>query len=154
MAFFFKANAEVLEGLGLANWVNVPFLLSVDLDYLDEVNRFLRELATGVWNPKERTRTEFATRIMPCDNTLEAFGRDLENWLSYMECSQKCWRTCSASELCEYEHAMLRGEWSADHSPLSKNTVKRRVAKAEHFLSWSVERGLRSPANNTRLIRC
>src|SRR5271168_1733940 len=115
MAFRFIANQT---DVGVDRHLQIPFLLSVDMKYLDEVNRFLRERAAGVWRPEQRERSAYAARSKLSDNTLDAYSRDLENFWTYLEARGVRWQTLSYQQLLDsYDADMAQGRWSADGEP-------------------------------------
>jgi hypothetical protein len=62
VAFRFRPDVEELRRAGLDSYARVPFLLSQHVEYLDEVNRFLRERADGVWSPQRRGRSAYGVK--------------------------------------------------------------------------------------------
>ena len=114
------------------------------MEYLDEVNRFLRERTVGTWRPEQRENSAYAARLKLSDNTLDAYSRDLENFWTFIEARKIRWQTLSYQQLLDtYDTAMARGCWSEDGKPLSPSTINRRVDLAVQFLQWAAQRALR-----------
>jgi integrase len=146
MAFRFAPDQCHLEGEGLGALARVPFLLSRDLVYLDEVNRFLRDRALGKWHPNRRNKSDYGRIRVLSDNALEAYSKDLENFWTYLEARGQDWRKLTYQQLRDsYDRDMGRGTWSEDFRPLQPSTINRRVDRAVEFLQWATDRGLRSP---------
>ena len=124
------------------------------MEYLDEVNRFLRERTVGTWRPEQRENSAYAARLKLSDNTLDAYSRDLENFWTFIEARKICWQTLSYQQLLDtYDTAMARGCWSEDGKPLSPSTINRRVDLAVQFLQWAAQRALREAFNVAAGVR-
>lgn len=146
MAYRFKRNLEVLRPYNLGSIAHVPFLLSSEFQYLDEVNRYLVERAEGLWHPNRRNGIAFGRVIIPSANTMAAYSADLENWITYLEQTGGDWRTITYHELiASYDADMSSGRWSASGRRLSASTINRRVDRAIEFITWAADRGLRPP---------
>ena len=146
MAYRFVPNKADLAQAGLGRYERVPFLVSSDMEYLDEANRFLRERAVGAWRPRRGECSAYATKSALADNTIDAYSRDLENFWSYVEATKLHWRSVTYLDLLDsYDKDMGRGRWSEDGEPLSPSTINRRVDLAAQFLEWAAERGDREP---------
>ncbi len=146
MTFRFAPDEADLTKADLDRYGRVPFLLSNDMEYLDEANRFLRERATGAWRPHRGDVSAYAARSLLSDNTLDAYSRDLENFWTYVEAQRLSWRAMTYQDLLDsYDKDMGRGRWSEDGKPLSPSTINRRVDLAAQFLEWAADRGERSP---------
>lgn len=146
MASLFEPDRSVLVASGYESVGHVPFLLSAGLEYLDEPNRFLRERATGAWHPNRREQSPYGRALRPSENTIRAYGRDLENALTYFETRKLDWRTIDYQQLLDtYDADMGTGRCSADGSGLGNSTINRRVDTLVEFLLWSGDRGFRRP---------
>lgn len=99
MAPLFEPDRSVLVASGYESVGHAPFLLSAGLEYLDEPNRFLRERATGAWHPNRREQSPYGRALRPSENTIRAYGRDLENALTYFETRKLDWRTIDYQQL-------------------------------------------------------
>lgn len=147
MAFYFGPSGQTkasLAELGLEQYEHVPFILGADFDYLDEANNYLRERAFGIWSPSVGDVSEFGHRKPLSENSLAAYGRDLENFWSYVEIKGIDWRTLTYADLLtSYDKDMALGNWSASGAPLANSTINRRVDRALEFLRWSALRGHR-----------
>ena len=73
MAHRFSADRTLLEAHGFASVARVPFVMSWDMRYADEANRFLRERAKCEWHPANRTGDP--TGKCPSSNALGQAGR-------------------------------------------------------------------------------
>ena len=147
MAFYFgpsELSRRELYHVGAGRFAEVPFLLSEELVYLDDVNRFLRQRAWGEWTPNSKAKSEFATRKPLSDNTLRAYARDLDNFFTYLEIKELDWRFISYTDVIEkYERDLSSGAWSASGEPLENSTINRRGDRSVEFLQWASEQGLR-----------
>lgn len=143
MAYFFLPNSAYMAEANLSAYSTTPFLLSADFIYLDEANRYLRERAAGRWSQARPNPSAFAALRAPSDNSLTAYGHDLENWLSYLEQRKRDWRDCTLDDVHAYRDDMRSGHWAADHRGLADSTVDRRTSQALDFLNWAVCRGHR-----------
>ena len=142
MAFLFKVKGWAPAAAGHGRFAHVPFLLSSDMAYLDEANRFLRERAAGAWHPSRRAETPQGKARLPSENTIGAYARDLENAWTYFEAHDLDRRTVTYQDLQTYDTRMGTGRWSADGQRLGDNTINRRVDTAVEFLSWAGDRGI------------
>ena len=147
MAFYFgPEDRRSLQTKSVGRYDHVPFLLTADLKYLDEMNQFLRERALGEWTPGAARKSPFARVRALSANTIVAYGRDLENFCTYMEIKEINWKTISYSELLEqYDRDMSTGAWSSTGENLKSSTINRRVDRAVEALQWAADRGHRGP---------
>lgn len=145
MAFLFRRNRQVLILRGFEAVAHVPFLMNGNMSYADEANRFLRERALLDWHPNNRHGEPTAKVWIPSENTIFAMGRDLENFLSYVEVNGFQWREMDyPSILRTYQADQLNGSWSERGEPLAPATINRRVGTVCEFLTWAGDRGLRA----------
>lgn len=144
MAYLFPRSSRVLQSAGFSAMVHVPFVLLGDMSYADEVNRFLRERALVDWHPNNRHGEPTARVRVPSENTIFAIGRDLENFLTYVETSGLNWRVLTYKDLLTgYQADQSNGTWSERGVPLAPSTINRRVGSVCEFLTWACDRGLR-----------
>lgn len=144
MAYLFKADRGALAAAGHERFAHVPFILSADMAYLDGPNRFLRERATGDWHLNRRDGAPNGRAPKPCENTVMAYARDIENAWSFFEHFGLDWRTVSYQRLLDtYDRWMGDGRWSSDGKRLEDSTINRRVDTVVECLSWAADRGLR-----------
>lgn len=153
MAYFFWPKSEQrseLKRLGLQRYAHVPFILGDDLEYLDEINRFLRERALGVWSLGRGAHSPYATGTRLSENSIIAYARDLENFWTYVEVAKLPWQEITYIELLEtYEADLASGRWTVRGKALTASTINRRVDRAVEFLSWAAQKGLREELKNT-----
>lgn len=147
MAYFYlpdsRQRAE-LEKEGFRRYGHVPFLLDNELNYLDDLCRFLRERAVGEWNPSKGMSDSYSYREPISENSIVAYARDLENFWTYVEATSLPWRTISYTGLLEsYDTDLGNGRWSRSGNKLAASTINRRVDRAVEFLSWAAEKGIR-----------
>lgn len=153
MAYRFRRDAKQLSGYGLGSLAHVPFLLSSEFIYLDEMNRYLVERANGLWHPNRRDGVAYGRVIIPSANTVRAYSADLENWATYLEQAGLDWRRLTYQEtLSTYDLDMSQGRWSAAGNPLSASTINRRVDRAVEFMTWAADRSLRPPLNTVTTL--
>jgi site-specific recombinase XerD len=147
MAHLVLRDRNQLEALGFGNVAHVPFLLSRNMDYLDECNRFLRERALGVWHPNRREATAYGRVRKLGRNSALAYGNDLKNFVSYLEVKRLEWRELSYQQLLDtYDSEMNAGRWrSKGKAPLAPATINRRMRTAVEFLLWAGDRNHRAP---------
>lgn len=144
MAFRFRRSADELP-VGRKNIAHVPFLIGADGAYLSEINLFLRERALGTWCANDRASAYRVAEPLS-ENSIDAYSRDLENWVGYMEASGTDWRGLAYQDLLDgYDRAQVTGAWSQRGEPLAAATINRRVDRATEFLMWAAYRDLRRP---------
>jgi integrase len=147
VAFFFgptETSRRELTCSGFGRFAHIPFILGHDLEYLDHVNRFLRDRAWGLWTPETGVASPFAKRKILSENTISAYSRDLENFWSYLETKNLKWEILTYLDILDgYDRDMASGAWSATGDRLSNATINRRVDRAVEFLKWAADRNLR-----------
>jgi hypothetical protein len=152
MARLIYPEAGSLHGTVEAGLEHVPFVLGEDEAYLDEPSRYLRERATGRWNPRNPEASAYAGQKPVSENSIRSYGSDVQNLFSFVEATSIPWIDLDAGDLvAAYRTAMERGIWSAWGGALSRATVKRRAAVALDFLHWSARRGVRSRNSSRRV---
>lgn len=151
MAFYFgptEGHKRQLRKAGLGSYAHIPFLMSAELDYLDDVNRFLRDRAWGLWTPQGGFASPYSKREILSENSIAAYGRDLENFWSYVEVKGLNWKLLTYLDLLEhYDRDMANGAWSSSGEPLGNATINRRVDRAVEFLRWAADKKLRKALN-------
>jgi hypothetical protein len=153
MTFKFIPRRKLLEEHGYASVAHIPFLLSHDLAYEHEANRFLRERALHDWVPK-RGHPAFdggsgiagsRARVLN-ENACIALADDLENFLTYAQVHRIDWHKITfGALLASYQEDMLKGTWSAAGRGLAPQTVNRRMRTVCEFLLWASDHQLRPP---------
>lgn len=145
MAYVVTRDLEQMTGMDRSCLAHVPFLLSREMDYLDEFNQFLRERATGAWHPNNRDGTAFGKVRTLGTNSTAAYGDDLKNFASYLETKRLRWKELTYQQLLDtYDNDMSAGKWrSRGKAPLAAATINRRMRTAVEFLLWASDRELR-----------
>jgi integrase len=151
MAHQFSPDPTFLDQHGYGSVAHVPFILSANMRYEDDVNRYLRERATVDWHPNHRDGSPCGRVKVPSENTLAAIADDLENFLTYCEVNDISWRDLDYRTLLEtYQADMLSGAWSVSGQPLAHSTVNRRVGSVCELLLWASDQKLRLAFNVVR----
>ena len=136
---------EQMTAIGHGGLAHIPFLISREMDYLDEFNLFLRERATGAWHPNNRNGTAYARVRTLGANSTAAYGDDLRNFASYLEAKRLRWKELTYQQLLDtYDKDMSAGKWrSRGKAPLAAATINRRMRTVVEFLLWAGDRNLR-----------
>lgn len=147
MAFLIRRNAGELEEIGLGQYAHIPFLVSRDMDYAEEPNRYLRERALGMWHPNRRDATPYGIVKALGATSVWNYANDLKYFISYLERRRSDWRELSHSDLLNcYDADMASGKLRGRGSkPLAASTINRRISIAIEFLLWASDRALRKP---------
>jgi len=145
MAFLVSRDSGQMAELGFSPYAHVPFLLSRDMKYLDEFNRFLRERALGTWHPNNRNGTAFGRVRALGANSASAYADDLKNFASYLETKRLSWTTLTYQQLLDtYDVDQSTGKWrSRGKNPLAASTINRRMNTVVEFLLWASDRQIR-----------
>lgn len=138
---------DQMASLGLDNLGHVPFLLGMEMSYLDEANRFLRLRSSGTWSLSKREATAYSRSNPLSANTVLSYANDLKNFWSYLEARQIDWRNLEFQQLLDtYDRDMMAGRWRSRGSRgLAASTINRRMRTALEFLLWAADQRLREP---------
>lgn len=145
MAYLIKPDNELLVRSGLERYHGIPFFLSKDGRYLDEVSMFLREKVVGDWTPASPNPSELAERQRLSENTAISYGEDLKNFTTYCERRRLDVKALSYQNLVDtYDRDMGSGKWSGRGKPLAAETINRRMRVACEYILWLADRDKRS----------
>ncbi len=120
---------------------HLPCILDGRPGYHRLANQYLMERGLGVWRPKGSART-----VIPTKASMRNYAYWLANFLEWAEIRAVDLETCSyaAHVAGRYQSEMLNGVWSRNGNGLNASTVNARVQQACDFLTWMVDKGLRT----------
>lgn len=143
MAFMVRPDKTKCEELGCPELAHIPVLYSSEWKLLIEPLDYLIARATGRWS-YVGARSEYASSKKLSENTMNAYGRDLENFFTFCEQYSLDWRTVSYDQLLEtYQTAMETGSYTAAGAALSAATINRRMGTVGNYLEYAAHHGLR-----------
>lgn len=145
------ARGDDLEHAGFGHLARVSFIRDSALGYAETPNRFLIDLALGVWDARGRGERRLQSNgeapTPPSQQTLLSFAYWLSNALEWADVRGIDLMQCDYSSVLirRYQDEMNKGIWSADGKPLKPATINARVGIALSFQQWGVDKGLREP---------
>lgn len=132
--------------LNIDHLSHVPVIWTRDWKLFEDALDYLIARATGRWVPGQGQKSLYAYPRAPSENSLYAYGRDLEHFLTYCERHGLDWRSISYAELLEtYQGDMKCGSYSVRKKPLAPSTINRRMSTVGDFLTFGATFGLRQP---------
>ncbi|MCC8950222.1 site-specific integrase [Bradyrhizobium sp. Arg62] len=144
MAYMIMPCREKATALGIAHHAHVPMIWTAKWKLADEAVDYLIARGTGMWRPGDGLKSEYATAKRPSANSMYAFGRDIEHFLTYCERRRLDWRTVHYVHLLEtYQADMETGAYSARKRKLAPATINRRMCTVGDFLTYAAKHGLR-----------
>lgn len=140
-----RLRPEDLEPAGYAHLADVPFIRDGELKYATQPNRFLIDVALGVWSASSRDKAS----VPPTGESLKSLAYWLVNALEWADTRSVDLMTCDYVRdlVGRYQEEMLNGIWSADGSPLKPATVNVRVGAALAYQQWGADKKLREPVS-------
>lgn len=147
-----RANSADLARAGYGHLTDTPFIRDATLAYAELPNRFLIDLALGVWNARskgERSARLHNSSVPPSRESLLSLAYWLCNALEWADSRAIDLMVCDYSSVLirRYQEEMLRGIWSADGRPLKPATVNARVGAVLAYQHWGAAKGLRDPVS-------
>lgn len=129
----------------------VPILIGQDGSYPAEANTYLVERSCGEWAPGSHSHDDPNDFEDPQVQTLKSRRNMASRLCAFLywvaQNPDRDWRAMTYQEdiLEKYQVGLLLGTASATKRPLKPSTINLYVDEACGFLSWTAERGLRSP---------
>lgn len=145
-----RGRPKDLEQAGFGHLAEVPFIRDGQLAYAELPNRFLIDMALGVWNASSRgERSPDKAPIPPTRETLKSLAYWLINALEWADTRSVDLMECDYASvlIARYQQEMLKGIWSADGRPLKPATVNARVGAALAYQQWGADKKLRGPVS-------
>lgn len=145
------ARADDLAQAGFGHLAHVPFIRNSALGYAETPNRFLIDLALGVWDARgrgdRRVQLHGEAPTPPSHQTLLSFAYWLTNALEWADVRGIDLMQCDYASVLirRYQYEMQQGIWSADGRPLKAATINARVGVALSYQKWGVDKSLREP---------
>lgn len=140
------ADPQFLAEAGFEKVATFPFIFDSEPGYARYPNQFLIDRGLGYWDLKWRGTKR---------NPLPPSRVSIVNYASWLTNALE-WAELRGVNLMEadytidlvgrYQEEMLKGIWSADNTPLSAETVNKRVQIALEYQIWAADKGLRVEA--------
>jgi integrase len=137
------ADPKQLEDEGYGHLAKVPFIRDSQLSYATQPNRFLIDLALGVWDPRNRGSKPRATP--PTSASMLSMANWLVNALEWADTRGFDLMTCDYTMVLvrQYQTEMSKGIWSSRGSALQPATINARTGIAFNYQMWGADKGLR-----------
>ncbi|WP_119306033.1 site-specific integrase [Cohaesibacter haloalkalitolerans] len=146
MAFLVMPHRATCEKCGRPSLAHIPILFTFKWKLLHEAYEYLVARGAGRWSADKGAASAYSGYKKPSENSMKAYGRDLEHFYTYCERYRLDWKTVSYIQLLEtYQTAMQFGKCTADGNPLSASTINRRMGTVGDFLTFAAYHGMRDP---------
>lgn len=142
---WFSLTLRFLEEVGLGEVAHVPFIFDSEPGYARLPNQFLIDRRLGYWDPKWRGAKR--NPLPPSRQSMKIFTYSLANALEWAEIRGIDLLTSDYTNVLinRYQDEILKGNWSANNSPLAPETVNSRVQITLEYQIWAADKGLREP---------